>query len=255
MPYSINDLRSAHLSDEDARDEVRQDARAEARDNADGERRIQAEQASPAFRRGSQPVRPATANQIAKLRELAAERRPDVGETFIQSVIDGGFDRVSQGISNLLATPRPERTQRQADPTRPRPNRYGGVCILCSVRVEAGEGYVAMSDQGTWEVWHQDGQCPTAFPFPVGRYAVTLDDTIHFFVFREESISEQAGDTLYPVGGPRRQQVIDLIAADPEAASRLYGREIGHCGRCGRSLTDTESRAQGIGPVCASKGW
>lgn len=45
-----------------------------------------------------------------------------------------------------------------------------------------------------------------------------------------------------------------IIAAmsltDLKAAQVLFGREIGQCGVCGRSLTDEESRAQGIGPVC-----
>jgi hypothetical protein len=33
-----------------------------------------------------------------------------------------------------------------------------------------------------------------------------------------------------------------------------YGMLIGKCGVCGRTLTDEESRANGIGPVCAERG-
>lgn len=32
-----------------------------------------------------------------------------------------------------------------------------------------------------------------------------------------------------------------------------YGHEIGSCGVCGRTLTDEQSRAAGIGPICAGK--
>lgn len=47
-----------------------------------------------------------------------------------------------------------------------------------------------------------------------------------------------------------------IIAADPKAAMLRYGRELGECGHCGRTLTNDESRARGIGPVCArGKGW
>jgi hypothetical protein len=46
------------------------------------------------------------------------------------------------------------------------------------------------------------------------------------------------------------------IAVDPKAAMLRFGREIGECGHCGRVLTNDESRARGIGPVCAGKkGW
>ena len=49
---------------------------------------------------------------------------------------------------------------------------------------------------------------------------------------------------------------LEEIARDPRAAAELYGRELGVCGVCGRTLTDEESRAAGIGPVCAERrGW
>jgi len=43
---------------------------------------------------------------------------------------------------------------------------------------------------------------------------------------------------------------------DIPAAIVTYGVELGVCGRCGRHLTDEDSRAAGIGPDCAAKlGW
>jgi hypothetical protein len=35
-------------------------------------------------------------------------------------------------------------------------------------------------------------------------------------------------------------------------ARREFGRKLGHCGKCGRALTDSISRAYGIGPTCRS---
>lgn len=46
------------------------------------------------------------------------------------------------------------------------------------------------------------------------------------------------------------------IDVDPKEAMLRYGRELGECGHCGRTLTNDHSRAAGIGPVCAKgKGW
>jgi hypothetical protein len=48
-------------------------------------------------------------------------------------------------------------------------------------------------------------------------------------------------------------KVAQAIGVDPQAAMTRYGQELGHCGRCGRTLTDEESRGRGIGPDCWSK--
>ena len=46
-----------------------------------------------------------------------------------------------------------------------------------------------------------------------------------------------------------RTTIVETIASDSEALAR-YGRETGTCGVCHRTLTDPESVALGIGPVC-----
>lgn len=52
------------------------------------------------------------------------------------------------------------------------------------------------------------------------------------------------------------QQQIAKIAADPRTAAINHGKEFGECAICGRELSDSESVARGIGPVCAGKfGW
>ncbi len=51
----------------------------------------------------------------------------------------------------------------------------------------------------------------------------------------------------------RRRADLTLIAGDPEAASRLFGQELGVCGVCGKILTDDRSRRAGLGPTCARK--
>ena len=100
---------------------------------------------------------------------------------------------------------------------------------------------------------------------PAGRYAVDVDGKLGFFkVDCPDSgrwagyvfVKQFASDTEYPVRGARRQVILDAIAVNPQAASLRYGQEIGACGVCGRTLTDEDSRARGIGPICADKmGW
>lgn len=51
-------------------------------------------------------------------------------------------------------------------------------------------------------------------------------------------------------------EAIAKLTPEEQAFSRaLFGREVGQCGCCGKPLTDQVSRANGIGPDCAKKGW
>lgn len=97
---------------------------------------------------------------------------------------------------------------------------------------------------------------------PEGRYAVEMDGKLHFFKVRRPTegrwdgytfVDEQAGPQTYPVRRDRRNAVLTLIAQDTHGALVRYGHELGRCGVCGLELTDEESRARGIGPVCAGK--
>ena len=95
---------------------------------------------------------------------------------------------------------------------------------------------------------------------PDGRYAVEIDGTTKFYRVNTPSqgkwkgytfVEVQASDDLYPVRDRHaRMAIFDRIGNDPKAASALYGQRIGRCGVCGRTLTDEESRALGIGPIC-----
>lgn len=93
-------------------------------------------------------------------------------------------------------------------------------------------------------------------------YALQMDGEVHFFKVNRPVegkyagrtfVKEQAGDAFHQMSWPRTCEVLDAIAADPEAAQRLYGQKVEKCARCGRTLTDTDSRARGIGPECIKK--
>lgn len=48
-------------------------------------------------------------------------------------------------------------------------------------------------------------------------------------------------------------EIARSIMVNPREAMTRYGRELEHCGRCGRHLTDEDSRARGYGSDCWSK--
>jgi len=95
-----------------------------------------------------------------------------------------------------------------------------------------------------------------------GRYALIQDGVTKFYRVDRPTegkwagyvfVKVQAGDDFWPIKGAGKDAILAAIAADPDALAR-YGRELGICGVCGRTLTDEESRARGIGPVCLEKG-
>jgi hypothetical protein len=100
---------------------------------------------------------------------------------------------------------------------------------------------------------------------PRGRYALDTGGAVHFkndtTFFKlwvgtrgGWKLSVQVSDEEYPIDSwDTKRWVIEQIAADPESAMRLYGHELGKCGMCGRTLTNDESRALGIGPVCRTR--
>lgn len=90
------------------------------------------------------------------------------------------------------------------------------------------------------------------------RYAVDGFDTgnaVRFYKLRESKrgkryLVAQLSDEERMVPFGEALIVARRIAADPMAAMLRYGVEIGACGHCGRTLTNDESRAYGIGPKC-----
>lgn len=101
---------------------------------------------------------------------------------------------------------------------------------------------------------------------PAGRYAIEHGGTLKFFKVDKPTegrwagfvfVKVQASDDEYPIRNRQtKNEILAEIAKDPQAASARYGHELGSCGICGRTLTDEDSRARGIGPICAGKmGW
>lgn len=62
-----------------------------------------------------------------------------------------------------------------------------------------------------------------------------------------------ASDEQYPVRNRQeREGILSRIGADVKGAMLRYGKELGKCGHCGKTLT-SEWRLEGIGPICSQK--
>ncbi len=102
---------------------------------------------------------------------------------------------------------------------------------------------------------------------PDGRYAVIGNDGhVKFFrVVTRNPDTPQAkrycqkvlgspGDFWYVrVTAQEWKLAVTKISEDPATLSIMFGLEVGACGVCGSPLTDPESIALGIGPICARK--
>lgn len=160
-----------------------------------------------------------------------------------------------------------------------RPNAYAGTCSACQGQVAANAGRREQV-AGRWTVLHATtAECAAAAPattatipqaapvatpdVPAGHYAVETEEG-HLAFYRVDRPAEgrwagrtfiavQASDDYHPVRGEAGKSVLAKIAADPQEAMLRYGREIGRCGHCNRTLTDETSRALGIGPICRGK--
>lgn len=216
---------------------------------------------------GSAPSGP-TDKQMSLLAKLASERGVEVPSVSTKAAASAAIDR-------LMATPRLE-----AAPAPVRPNRYAGRCGTCRADVAPETGRIDKVD-GRWVTYHLAGACPEAAPVappaaatpvvevPSGRYAFTAEEG--HIAFAKVDVGKEGsrweGMTFvrllvgspgnlreHRVGRPAANSILAKIAeAGPVEAMARFGHELGICGRCASPLTDPESIARGIGPVCAGK--
>lgn len=88
-----------------------------------------------------------------------------------------------------------------------------------------------------------------------GRYAFTPDGgtTTEFYrVTRTGRIKVWTAGGEWPYNG-KLNAALTWIAANPREAAALFGQLTETCGRCGRELSNDDSRALGLGPDCAAK--
>lgn len=177
----------------------------------------------------------ATEKQIKFLKTLCSERKPkDSGsdDTWLDI-----FESTEMGIDAMLA----KLTKKAASDL-------------------IGE----MLDCPRAEQVKREATAPATNEVPEGYYAVTSlsgANDLDFFAVQKPTEGKWAGYTFVKqvVGGkPEFRVARDRVAlvlkaiedAGHDEAAKLYGQEIGRCGKCNRTLTDETSREIGLGPVC-----
>jgi len=159
-----------------------------------------------------------------------------------------------------------------------RSNRYAGKCAECGGTVAAEAGRIDRGENG-YEVRHLDGQCVQAQPkaqapakqermdfsdVPGGYYATAntrgTNDLDFWYVKEGRRPGFRFVKRVIGGQGPQhisRTESIRALYAIREAgaqkAGELFADELGRCWKCGLPLTDAESRARRMGPVCAAK--
>jgi uncharacterized protein DUF6011 len=183
-------------------------------------------------------VRRPTEGQVTFLRSLAAER--DVNGELVKLVEDtltnpktNTFELVSTTITALRKMPIP---------------------VKAAAAVPADDEFMTLAA----ELADMGGQHGA-------RFAVDTEDgasnKLAFWVVKRRGTRIYlnqyiggSGSVRVRMSRPAQLAVIKKIhAAGAYEAMIRFGHELGMCGRCGIELTDDESRAAGIGPVCINK--
>ena len=183
--------------------------------------------------------RPATEKMINYARFLINDRQtsrlnPAAWRSIVMALLDSETDPLTlehRDVGDLIDVLKPLQSKQAAQRQSPQPKAYPDVA----------EGRYALEGLDGYknEVAFFKIDRPTQ-----GRWA------------GRTFVSQYKSDEKMPVRGEGARRILELIAADPRAAMILFGKETSRCGHCGRRLTDDESRARGIGPVCAEKmGW
>lgn len=171
----------------------------------------------------------ATEKQVAFLRSLILER-PMWAE--VENLHEGMLESLTKAeashwIKQALATPK-ETGAAKAQPTK-------------DAFEDVPAGYYAVTSlSGANDLDFYSVDRPTE-----GKWAG--------YVFVKQVVG---GKPEFPVKGAKWAKVLKAIQdAGWQDAARLYGQEIGRCGKCNRTLTDETSRQLGVGPVCRGQGF
>lgn len=178
---------------------------------------------------------PATEPQVNYIRSLIARRDTSgVTELVDEAELLIMDERLTHGdVNRILSVLKvlPLKTD-----LRERDQTIGAQIVTVGSKIP--EGYYAIGPIGATRFYRIDR--PTS-----GKWAG--------YIF----LNVQASDELHPIRNHvERLRVLKAIAEDTRAAAVRYGSEIGRCSQCNKALTNPESLAAGIGPICAERqGW
>jgi hypothetical protein len=203
------------------------------------------------------PASPAQLRFIASLaRDLGRELDTPADKKHASRIIDAAkaeLDKARRSGTTAAPAARPERkaTERQAeflaDLLNERAHDLG--------EIDPAELSAARASALIAELLSAPRAAVAAHGIREGRYAYTPDGGTtadHYRVRRDGKIVVWTAGGEWPYNG-KLNEGLEWIKANPREAAELFGRLTETCGRCGRELSDDDSRARGLGPVCAGK--
>lgn len=205
----------------------------------------------------------ATQKQIGYIASLVAERElpAEAAKSFADRITaaEAGdwergirFERASDFITRLLALPKKKVTN----------TRFVHGTTVEYIEVEPAKGDKDAVTVGRIKLADGRTLLPGSYGLDTSADDRFKNNTSFFKVWAAEGYGKGWGVKLYvsddtskvKLAGKTETDVIEaIIAAGPAEASALFGHEFEHCGVCGRGLTKDDSRARGIGPVCARR--
>ena len=237
-------------------------------------------------------IRPATDKQVAFIEKLFAERDwQSGGDKYVRRC--SALNIVIGWANNVMAESTPAEISRAVNNTLGRKGTVGErVNLIMAWMADGGESenaefykpltsggastlielLMALPSKGAVAATERPSTAhvPTAEEVSAGRYAVETTNgatnELAFYKVDRPTEGRWAGyvfvklmlsDAEQRLSRDTQTAILRKIAeVGAEVASARYGHEIGECGVCGRTLTNDESRARGIGPRCAAKsGW
>lgn len=160
-------------------------------------------------------VNAATEKQVAFIAKLGIERNVPVNTDGITK------GEASKEITRLLALPKPARTAPAGSSAAGEP--VDGIYVVKGDKAEIFKVYKMVHGSG------RQG---------VKRLDIAADNSGSF--------------TYLGLASSKLPKAAVLMSLED---AKAFGRIYGFCVRCGATLTDEGSIADGIGPVCAGKGW
>ena len=130
--------------------------------------------------------------------------------------------------------------------------------VITAAKTSLNEGYVQSKDFKPMVLTDSLPESMYCLYDPQGKpvfYEISVGKKGRWegFQFLSRLVGHPGDFQRFPVKGESKKQVLLAIAADAKGAAVNYAKEFKRCGVCNSPLSDPESLAAGIGPVCAAK--
>ena len=146
---------------------------------------------------------------------------------------------------------------KQYGPKPARTNRYAAKCADCAGWVEAEAGTLTKGER--WETRHTGG-CPEVAELQDEEEAPDIEAGRFYTDNNDEMYIGRISRTGNPYAVTRSKQYVGQVWKNVEGwrpltldEAKIHGRNSGRCLICSRELTNPDSIAAGIGPICAER--